>query len=503
MYILATVAALCIQVWEAHAFSIGQSRFLLGANRRQQESRSFFLHGNQRSLNPLYMATIPDFNSNDPFAVLGLDPNDGASLDKKVIKRAYKRLALKYHPDVATNKDSSSEEKKRASDQFAKINAAYQTLTGNRQGNYASSSSSTSSSSGSSGWTPPHRRKSGESSYTSSYGGSSGKGTSWEDFMPNYDDQYDAGGDSFGAIFGDLLAGAAGAVGSRGGAGIFMDFVEFLESNVDGYSGVSGSSAGRNDDAELTFLLQTGTVDEVGEELDDTELVVQQLTTKLKDLNDELVMIQADLAASSRFSEKIALEEREAECKARKGVVENYLQKARKRLLALQTRYKELIVRGQNDSRAKGSTASQGWNSETNTRSTSTGNTNSRRASSSSDPEDAWKTEGFGSNGRSRGSGRRRSSRSFERRSEQSTSSSSASSSQYQPTDNSPRQNTQRQTDSYSSSRSTPQYSQSTTDKNIPPHRRTSSYQVKDDTERLRQLKVEDEFEKLKRDLGL
>lgn len=498
MHIFATVTALCIQGWETRAFSIGQSRVQLGANQRQQEFRSFFLHGNQRPLRPLHMATIPDLDSSDPFAVLGLDPNDGASLDKKVIKRAYKRLALKYHPDVATNKDSSSEEKKRASDQFAKINAAYQTLLGNRQGNSASSSSS----SGSGGWTPPHRRKPGESSYTSSYDGSSGKGTSWEDFMPNYDDQYDAGGDSFGAIFGDLLAGAAGAVGSRGGAGIFMDFVEFLESNVDGYSGVSGSSAGRKDDAELTFLLQTGTVDEVGEEVDDTELVVQQLTTKLKDLNDELVMIQADLAASTRFSKKIALEEREAECQARKGVVENYLQRGRKRLLALQTRYKELIVGGQNNSRAGGRSTRQSWNPEADARSTSTGNSNSRRASSS-DPGDAWKTEGFGSNGRSRGSGRRRSSRSSQTRSEQSTSSSSASSSQYQSTDYFS-QETQRQSNSYSSSRSTPPpYPQTTTDNYVPPHRRTSCYQAKDDTERLRQLKVEDEFEKLKRDLGL
>lgn len=324
--------------------------------------------------------------------------------------------------------------------------------------------------------------------------------------MPKYDDnQYDAGGDSFGAIFGELFAGAA-EVGSRGSAGVFMDFVEFLESNVDGYSGVSGG----NDDAELAFLLQTGSLDEVGEEMDDTELVVQQLTTKLKDLGDELVMILADLAASSRFSEKIALEEREAECKARKGVVEKYLQKARKRLLALQTRYKQLIVGGANDNKAGGRSTSRSGSSEADTRSTSSGSasssgtTNSRRASSSSDPEDAWKTEGFGSNGRGRGSGRRRSSRSSQRRSEQSTSSSSASSSQYRTTDSSPRQNTERQSDSSSSSRSTSRQSpQTATDNNVPPHRRTGSYQAKDDADRLRQLKVEDEFEKLKKDLGL
>ena len=35
-------------------------------------------------------------DSDDPFQILGLEP----TVDQKVIKRAYKRMALKYHPDV-------------------------------------------------------------------------------------------------------------------------------------------------------------------------------------------------------------------------------------------------------------------------------------------------------------------------------------------------------------------------------------------------------------------
>lgn len=462
-----------------------------------------------RNVRPLFMAKLPDFDSNDPFAVLGLNPNDQDSLDKKVIKRAYKRLALKYHPDVATNRESTSEEKKRASDQFSKINAAYETLLGKREGNFASSSSTASSGGG---WTPPHRRKPG-SSYSSSSSSQGNTGTSLEDFMPKYDDaQYDTGGDSFGSIFSDLLGGVAGGVGSRGGAGVFMDFVDFLERNVDGYGDFSGDSRG-NDDTELTYLLQTGTVDEVGEELDDTELVVQQLTTKLQNLEGELVTIQADLAASSRFSEKIALEEREAECKARKGVVENYLRKARKRLLSLQTRYKQLIVGGANDSKAGGKSTNRTWSSTTDNDSTTpgstdkTGTSNGRRASSGN-AEDAWKTEGFGSNGNSRGSGRRRSSRSSQRSRERSTSSTSDSSTQNQnisspsSTTRASERNTSTPSEPNTGARSRTA-SRSTTHTNVPPHRRKGFYQEQQDKQRLRDLKVNDEFEKLKNELGL
>jgi curved DNA-binding protein CbpA len=65
------------------------------------------------------------FSTKDPFAILGVD----ASADKTAIKRAYKRAALKYHPDMVVDKDASPDEKKRASDRFAKINWAYGELS--------------------------------------------------------------------------------------------------------------------------------------------------------------------------------------------------------------------------------------------------------------------------------------------------------------------------------------------------------------------------------------
>ena len=210
----------------------------------------------------------------DPFNILGLS---SPTADAKEIKRAYKRRALQYHPDVVTNKDSTAEERRRAGERFAKINWAYETLSGKGNGkpfagtgsSSTATSSSSSSSRSSSGWEPPHRRtgayKSSNSSASSSTTG--GPSTDWRDYIPNAgkykvdDAQYDAGDDSFGKIFADLLAGAA-AAGASGGGGIFRDFVEFLESNVDGVAGVDAS------DADLRLLLSTGTLDEIADEMD-------------------------------------------------------------------------------------------------------------------------------------------------------------------------------------------------------------------------------------------
>jgi len=51
-----------------------------------------------------------DLNSKDPFVALGLNSNDPSCLDKKVIKRACERLALKCHPNVA-HPNSTNEER--------------------------------------------------------------------------------------------------------------------------------------------------------------------------------------------------------------------------------------------------------------------------------------------------------------------------------------------------------------------------------------------------------
>lgn len=463
--------------------------------------------------------------ADDPFKLLNLQPDP--SLDKKTIKRAYKRMALKYHPDVVTNQSSTAEEKRQASDYFAKINWAYATLSGKGDGADASSQTSSKSSTAG-GYTPPHRRTSSYYSSNNKQRTTAGTSTDWRDYMPKYEEEdakYDADGDSFGSIFSDLIMGAAGAAaGGGGGGGILKDFVEFLERNVDGYD------SNGDGDAQLKILLQTGSFEEIAEEMDDTELVVQQLSSKADDIAKELIMVEADVKVASRYIEKIDLEEKMAELEAREKIVAGYLKKARKRLIKLQTRYKELIVGGENDVKGRSGRrtsagpspspqSSERDNTRTSRQSPET-NVSDRDSKSEDSGEDAWKREGFGSYGRGRGSSssRRRRGGSSSRRettsepqqaSTQQTarpSSSSSSSSSANSSRNAGATSGSGRTASAGSSRSP---SSTSTPKPwtppVPPHRRTSSAasQALEDKRRLRELKVEDEFEKLKKDLGL
>lgn len=423
----------------------------------------------------LWASSAPNLESNDPFLILGMEQ---PTSDLKEIKRAYKRAALKYHPDVVVTSTSTPQDKKEASDRFAKINWAYQILNGKMEDSKTTARSSSSSTTKTDdAWKPPHRRPAASPN-------ADRWSVDWQDFMPKYNEEdYKADGDSFGSIFSDLLSGAATAA-AGGGRGIFRDFVEFLEKNVDGYS---------NDDAELRLLLHTGSIQDVGDEMDDTELVVQQLSAKLLSVEQELVTVTADARLATRFSEKIALQERADELKARRDVVNGYIQKARKRLLALQTRYKELIVRGQNDLKAGGRIRTNG-NSESRSHKSSYGTQQDTSSSTNASPRrrheganDAWKDDTFGSFGRGRGSSRRRSRRDAD--SEKSSSFSSSS--------NSPNGSRREEVSPDKSTSTVP-----TDRSNAPPHRRTIA-QERDDNRKLRELKVKEEFDKLKKELGL
>jgi len=461
----------------------------------------------------------------DPFQILNL-PN--FTTDKKEIKRAYRRMAMKYHPDVVLDKNSSDEDRKRASENFAKINAAYEILSGKRSGGGAGSNSSSerSSRSGSGGWDPPHRRT---SSYGSRVNNNNKSDFDWNDFMSNEykkeQEQYDAGGDSFSAIFSDLLkSGAASMSGSSssGEGGILKDLVEFLESTVDGFS------SGNYDayDPTIQDLLIYGSIEEIKEEMEDTELLVQQLEKKLSDLVNEQEQY-SDFSSSSQdpnisFVQKMEMEERKEEIQARKKVVDGYLTKARGRLLRLQNRYRELRV-GSTGSRSSSSNYNDYDNdrdsfSSSYSAGTSTTDDSSRSSSSSystttstdnsNDDEKSWRRESFGSSGRGRG-----------RRTRQRPSSSPSTSS-YRDT-SPPRPNNNPSPPSQSPRRqpqpepATPSQRTNDASKTLinrqtdwdatPPHRRTSSQSktMRDSKKRLRELQVEDEFEKLKRDLGM
>ncbi|KAL7548094.1 hypothetical protein ACHAWF_011381 [Thalassiosira exigua] len=445
--------------------------------------------------------------TDDPFVLLGLNP----TADKKEIKRAYRKRAMQYHPDVIVGPESSEAERAEASRNFARINAAYEMLNGGGTGGVGTGGASTGSggaktTSGGYQYQPPHRR-------TSGYSGSYGKSTNWEDFMPNYDEEdskYDADGDSFGAIFSDVLTGAAGyAAAGRGSGGIVGDFIDFLERNVDGFE------SGYDDDKSLSQLLLYGSFDEVADEMDETDVLVTSLETKMSTIQNELMQAQADLTAAVKFSEKLDIEERVAELKAREKVVKGYLKKGKKRLIRLRERYKELMVEGRGGRGYGG--ASQGG-SRRSGRSQDTGSyrqasepappaSSSAPASSapssapSSSSSNSWRNEGFsGSYGRRSSSSRRssRRNRGSEKADEPSTT--SAASDRMNRQQRSPPDAGQ-QGRVPDRGNSAPQPYEAW----VPPHRRTqsSAERVAEDKKRLRDLKVEDDFEKLKREMGM
>ena len=93
----------------------------------------------------------------DPYEILGV-PYDASESE---VKKAYRKAALKYHPD----KQTTDEDKERAHDIFAKLSAAYDTLSDPvkrydwkqaNEGKMKRSTSSVSSGSGSSARQPPN-----------------------------------------------------------------------------------------------------------------------------------------------------------------------------------------------------------------------------------------------------------------------------------------------------------------------------------------------------------
>ena len=67
--------------------------------------------------------TMP--NTMDPYVILNLDPN---AVDITEIKKAYRKMALKYHPDANIGNDKDEQEKSK--EEFVKVHAAYAFLTG-------------------------------------------------------------------------------------------------------------------------------------------------------------------------------------------------------------------------------------------------------------------------------------------------------------------------------------------------------------------------------------
>lgn len=213
----------------------------------------------------------PDANV-DYYAIL----NISEEADQRTIKQAYRRAALKNHPDVSDAAD--------ARERFLKIQQAYSVLsdTNNRA-------------------TYDRMRRMGQ---TSPFGGSSdftGFDTDataqeftrrWRENNPMPNDI----NDSLGNIFSDLFSGVAGAVGDTAAkSGVVDDFIDFLERRVDGNKPNSSSSSSRGStagagasstsqaaDESLDDVLRSKDEDVLRAEIDDARFVIDQLRQRRK-----------------------------------------------------------------------------------------------------------------------------------------------------------------------------------------------------------------------------
>ena len=310
------------------------------------------------------------------------------------------------------------------------------------------------------------------------------------------------------------------------------DLIDFLERNVDGFE------SGYDDDEALSRLLARGEFDEVASEMDETDVLVSSLETKLNAVENDLIQARADRGVAAKFSERLDIDERIAELKARDGVVRGYLKRGKKRLIRLRERYKELMVQGRGGRGYGGGTAGAGSGGADSTGggiprpggrsgsarspppaapAASTPPTSAPPAPPSSPPSSSaksWRDEGFaGSYERSRSGGRRGSRGRGQGRGAGADDDGSTGADR--PSTNAgqrPSRQQQRRTDEGANGSGGGATTTIGTDKLtpplepwVPPHRRTQSSAERDTQvkKRLRELKVDDDFEKLKREMGM
>jgi curved DNA-binding protein CbpA len=428
-----------------------------------------------------------DDTSLDPYQILEIPVG---TTDKTVIKRAYRRMAMKYHPDVFNSMDS--QEKQAANERFIKINAAYELLSGKTAAQNGKPSNTSTKTSTSNGYQPPHRRYySSTKSSSSTSSSSSTFSDQWKDYIPEdsgaSEDNYDAGGDSFGSIFSDFLVGLGRAASGNasGGKGLLMDLIDFLDGNFPEYRDFATGDQNTAFDA----ILQSDDTELLRNEVYDTTLLIQQLSTKLAYVDREIASLEVEKAAATNFSQREVKEEEIASLKGRKRVVEDYLKRGRKRLIQLQKRLSTVRDDSRYASRDIASTESEsryeGANCDSSSASTSgTSNSiyndNSRTFGASTDSYTSASTtrETFGPFGR----GRSRS-RSFHR------------------------QTTSTDASSKSPSSGAEEFQKplvNMSPKKSPPTNVGNLWKRQnDDKKRLRELELDDEFEKLKRELGI
>lgn len=182
--------------------------------------------------------------------------------DATAIKRAYRRAALKNHPDVSDAPD--------ARDRFLRVQEAYNILSDNsKRAEYDRSRRAAAAGSPFDGTSFGDFDVSGAAEFA----------RRWREKNPMPEDI----NDSFGSIFSDLFSGVADAFGSgaSAGSGVVEDFIEFLEKRVDGFSSRS-STNDYVDDA-----LQSSDEDVLRAEIDDARFVIDQLKQRRRKAQNE------------------------------------------------------------------------------------------------------------------------------------------------------------------------------------------------------------------------
>lgn len=255
-------------------------------------ARAFVVPSPSRLGTRLASSPVGDYDGTDPWGELGLQPGASAA----DIRRAYRRAALKTHPDV--NKTPE------AADKFRRISAAYELVKDREK---------------LAKWERLKRRRSAASSSRSAPGGSSWRPPS----QPEYDD---AGGDSFGAIFSDMLRGIASSPRASARA-VVDDLLEILEQiEVDPSGG------------PRTFATDT---ERRRAEVEQRDLV-DKLDFMLKNqIEPQLASAKASEAAArarnNNVDDLLAAVERTAGLKAKKAACERQLKLARRELDAIAT----------------------------------------------------------------------------------------------------------------------------------------------------------------------
>ena len=265
---------------------------------------------------PLPIALAPNEN---PYKILGVEYDATAGQ----IKQAYRRLALRNHPDVATDKVGAEE-------RFAKIADAYALLSDTSQrAKYDRTSSAWRRAGGGAS-------SSSSSSYRSSGYSSGGSGAAAaaaaaaeryrrarEGDIPTPDEL----GDSFGALFGDL----ANNIGKAVAGGDWLSMLDEMQ---------------LTEGAELEALLRSSDATMLAEELESARFVQTSLKTRIGRLTSEVQAAVDDAASFARSGAKGSMErslEREMERDLRRR--RERLQNARRLLTQAESREKRIAAR--------------------------------------------------------------------------------------------------------------------------------------------------------------